>query len=58
MDRRLIAAGESWELSYLMKKFRVSERVVRNAITIVGNNREQVENYIRKQQMKPAVSIN
>ena len=58
MDRRLIAAGESWELSYLMKKFRVSERVVRNAITIVGNSREQVENYIRKQQMKPAVSIN
>ncbi|RYY59920.1 MAG: DUF3606 domain-containing protein [Chitinophagaceae bacterium] len=56
MDRQLIAAGESWEMSYIMRKFRVSEQMIRKAINSVGNSRLQVENYIRRQQMKPAAS--
>ncbi|RYY55009.1 MAG: DUF3606 domain-containing protein [Chitinophagaceae bacterium] len=54
MDRQLIAAGEPWEMSYIMRKFRVSEHMIRQAISAVGNSRLQVENYIRRQQMKPA----
>ena len=55
MDRQRIAVGESWEMSYIMRKFRVSEEVIRKAVKAVGNSRVQVENYIRRQQMKPAM---
>jgi Mor family transcriptional regulator len=54
-DRQLVAAGEGWEMEYITKKFRVSETMVKRAINAVGNSRVNVENYIRRQQMKPAL---
>ena len=56
-DARLIAAGQPWEMAYIVRKFRVSEEMIRKAIAAVGNSRLQVENYIRRQQMKPARSV-
>ena len=53
MDRQRVAVSENWEMSYIARKFRVSEQMIRNAIDAVGNSREKVENYIRRQQMKP-----
>jgi len=52
-DRQRVATGETWEMSYLSRKFRVSEQMIRNAVKAVGNSRVKVENYIRMQQMKP-----
>ena len=52
-DRQRVATGEPWEMSYICRKFRVSEQMIKNAVHAVGNSRTKVENYIRMQQMKP-----
>jgi hypothetical protein len=47
-DRNRVAGDENYELSYLQEKLGVSREQIRSAIEAVGNNREKVEEYLRK----------
>ncbi len=47
-DRARVDGNESYELSYLEEKFHVSREKVREAIAAVGNNRDEVEEYLRR----------
>lgn len=47
-DRSKVSGDESYELSYLEEKLDVSREQVRAAIDAVGNNRENVEAYLKK----------
>ncbi len=46
-DRARVAGGQSWEVRHVAEKFGVSAQQVTGAIRAVGNNRKQVEAYIR-----------
>ena len=47
-DRRNVAAGQEHEVSYEARKEGVSKDTVRKAVRTAGNNRDKVENLIRK----------
>lgn len=47
-DDSKVAGYESYELSYLEEKLGVTRDQVREAIQNVGNDREKVEEYLRK----------
>jgi len=47
-DRSKIDSNEDYELSYLQEKLGVSMEQVRDAIEAVGNNRDKVEEYLKK----------
>ncbi|HEX8313804.1 MAG TPA: DUF3606 domain-containing protein [Flavisolibacter sp.] len=46
-DRERVAGNEEYEVSYLAEKMNVSAEEVRKAIEKIGNNREQLEEYLR-----------
>jgi hypothetical protein len=48
-DRSRVNGNESYELSYLEEKLGVSREQVRAAIEAVGNKREDVEAWLKKQ---------
>ena len=47
-DRTRVAGGQDWEMSYMTQKFNVSKEQVEQAVKAVGNSRERVEEYLRK----------
>jgi hypothetical protein len=47
-DRQRVAAGEKWEVSYMAEKFGVSSQQVSGAVRAVGNNRKDVEAYLKQ----------
>jgi len=47
-DRDKVAAGQGYEVSYLAKELGVSQQVVKDAIKAVGNDRDKVKAYIKK----------
>jgi hypothetical protein len=47
-DRHQVAGGEEYEVNYLAQKLNVSAEDVRKAIEQVGNNREKLEEHLRK----------
>ena len=47
MDRKLAARLQPWEVSYIAKRFKVTVRVVRNAIAKVGHSRRRLYAYLR-----------
>jgi len=49
-DRNLVAGGEDWEVNYVAHKYNTTAEVVQQAIEVVGNNRDDVEAYLQKQQ--------
>lgn len=46
-DRSQVNGNESYELSYLEEKLGVSREQVRAAIDAVGNNRDDVEAFLK-----------
>ena len=51
-DRNRINTNENYELRYIEQKLGVSREQLLQAIHEVGNNREEVEQYLRNQQLK------
>ncbi|MDB5205255.1 MAG: hypothetical protein JWR72_330 [Flavisolibacter sp.] len=49
-DRGKVAGDEEYEVSYLAEKLNVSAEEVKKAIEEVGNNREKVEERLRRGQ--------
>ena len=49
-DRKLVAGGEKWEVSYMRNKFKVSAQQVSGAVRAVGNSRTKVEEYLSKKK--------
>lgn len=47
-DRSKVSGTEDYEVSYLAEKLNVPAQAIRDAIKEVGNSRELVEAYIRK----------
>jgi hypothetical protein len=47
-DRSQVDPNEGYELAYLEEKLGVSRDAVRKAVEAVGNNREKVEEYLKK----------
>lgn len=47
-DRSKVEGNENYELSYLEEKLGVTREQVRDAIQAVGNNRDEVEAYLKK----------
>ncbi len=47
-DRSQVSANENYEVEYLAKTLGASPEEVREAINAVGNNREALEEYLRK----------
>jgi hypothetical protein len=47
-DRNRVAGDENYELSYLQEKLGVSRERIMEAIEAVGNNREKIEEYLKK----------
>lgn len=47
-DRSQVAGEEGYELAYLEEKLGVSREKVREAIKAVGNDRDDVEEYLKK----------
>lgn len=47
-DRSRVAGDESYELAYLEEKLGVTREQVRKAIEKVGNDREKVEEYLKR----------
>jgi hypothetical protein len=47
-DRSRVAGDESYELAYLEEKLEVTREQVREAIEKVGNDREKVEEYLKR----------
>ncbi|GAB3428049.1 DUF3606 domain-containing protein [Niabella aquatica] len=45
-DRNQVAAGEDYEVDYIVKKHGVSREQVLEAIKAVGNDRNKVEEYL------------
>jgi hypothetical protein len=48
-DRQRVAAEQDYEIDVLRRKFGVTSTKVLEAIRAVGNNREDVECYLREQ---------
>ena len=51
-DRKKLAAGQDWEMSYMKEKFNVSSQQVAGAIRAVGNSRDKVEEYLKDKKSK------
>jgi hypothetical protein len=49
-DRKRVAGDESYELSFLQEKLGVSRARIKEAIEAVGNNREKIEEYVKKKK--------
>ncbi len=47
-DRNKVARGEKYELAYLEDKLNVSREQIEKAIEHVGNDRNKVEEYLKK----------
>jgi len=47
-DRSKVSGSESYELSYLEEELSVSRDEVKEAIKIVGNNRDAVKKYLQE----------
>jgi hypothetical protein len=47
-DRRRVAGGQSHEMSYMREKFGISAQQLSGAIRAVGNNRKEVERYLKE----------
>jgi hypothetical protein len=47
-DRSKVSASENYELSYLEEKLGKSRKEIEAAIKSVGNDRQKVEEYLRK----------
>ena len=47
-DRERVAGNEEYELNHLAQKLNVSAEEVKRAIEKVGNNREKLEEYLRR----------
>lgn len=47
-DRSRASGSEDYELQYLAEKLNVSTEEVRKAIEQVGNSREKIEEYLRR----------
>jgi signal transduction histidine kinase len=47
-DRERVAGHEEYEVNFLAQKLNVSAEEVRRAIEQVGNNREKLEEYLRR----------
>lgn len=47
-DRGRVSGSEDYEVKHLSEKLNVSAEEVRKAIKEVGNNREKLEEYLRK----------
>ena len=47
-DRNRVSSNERWEVSYMAEKFNVSAAEVERAVQAVGNSREKVEAYLKK----------
>jgi hypothetical protein len=45
-DRLRVAGGQEYEINYLSRKHNVPRFLVEEAIGSVGNNRQQIEEYI------------
>jgi len=48
-DRNRVSGEESYELAYLEKKFNITRAQVEEAIKVVGNSREKVEEYLTRE---------
>ena len=49
-DRNKVAGDEQWEISYMIEKTGASREEIEKAIAAVGNNREKVEDYLKKRR--------
>jgi len=47
-DRDRVAGGQEYEIDYLIKKLGVTREQVLKAIAAVGNDRDKVEQYLKK----------
>ena len=47
-DRTRVAGNEKWELDYLKEKLGVTDQQIQEAIKKVGNNRDKVEQVLRR----------
>jgi hypothetical protein len=47
-DRSRVSGSEDYELRYLAEKLNVSTEEVKRAIEKVGNSREKVEEYLKR----------
>lgn len=47
-DRSRIAIGETYEVAYWSKKFRVSEQTLREAVEAVGTSAQAVADFLNK----------
>jgi hypothetical protein len=50
MDRNRVARDENYEVDYLVEKTGASREQVTEAIKAVGNNREKVEEYLKRDE--------
>ena len=46
-DRKRVAGGQNWEVSYMREKYHVSSQQVTGAVRAVGNSRHKVEEYLK-----------
>jgi len=49
-DRSKVAGDEQWEISYMIEKTGASREEIEKAIAAVGNNRDKVEDYLKKRR--------
>ena len=47
-DRSRVSGSEEYELKYLAEKLNISIEEVRKAVEKVGNNREKIEEYLKR----------
>lgn len=47
-DRSRVSGSEDYELQHLAEKLNVSTDEIRNAIEKVGNSREKIEEYLKR----------
>jgi hypothetical protein len=50
MDRNRVARDENYEVDYLVETTGASREQVTEAIRAVGNNREKVEEYLKRDE--------
>jgi hypothetical protein len=50
IDRNRVARDENYEVDYLVEKTGASREQVTEAIRAVGNNREKVEEYLKRDE--------
>jgi hypothetical protein len=51
-DRKRVAGGQDWEVSYMKEKYNVTGQQVAGAIRAVGNNRKKVEAYLESKSAR------